>query len=142
MIFEIQLILLLIREGTCSIINYNTLNDIFMLRFSELTSFFKEQFDFWESDNIPQHCFLGDILNSYVTELLRKNNNKQQIEKVFEFYEEMANSNDWYVKNLLQVTLLEYLWDEKIIFERAVEYMLPETKKINALIVEYLREPK
>ena len=120
---------------------YKTINDSLISNFPELASLYKEQFDSWNSKDIPQHCFLGDILNSYVTGLLRENNDKQQIEKIFKFYEEMANSDDEEIKNLLQVTLLEYLWDEELIFKNALEYMQTKTREINNKIGSYLRAP-
>ena len=121
------------------VINYNNINNQFMLRFPEFELFFEEQFKLWGAHDIPAHCFLGDILNEYVSGLLRENNNKQQIEKIFNFYEELACSNDLEVRNLLQVTLLEYLWDEVIVHKTALEYMLPETRTINNKVGVYLQ---
>ena len=122
-------------------IDYATLNDTLILRFSELTSLFEEQAKLWGGDVIPPHCFYGDTLNYYVTELLRENSDSQQIKKVFQFYEEMANSEDVEVRNLLQVTLLEYLWDEEIVFRNALENMQPKTRIINSAIGAYLNVP-
>ena len=112
-----------------------------MQKFPELKLLFEEQFQLWEKRDIPTHCFLGDILNNYISTLLRESNDKQQIEKIFEFYEELACSDDMQVRNLLQVTLLEYLWDEKVIYENALKYMLPKTRAINNEITSYLRKP-
>jgi len=112
-----------------------------MIRFPELTSLCEEQINLWGSKDIPPHCFLGDVLNGYITELLRINSDKQQINKIFKFYEEMANSNDEYIKNLLQVTLLEYLWDEDMVFNNALKYMQLKTKEINREIALYLKPP-
>ena len=123
------------------LINRATINDILIKRFPELKSFFEEQFNFWGEEDIPPHCFYGDVLNGYVTELLREGNDEEQIKKVFSYYEEMADCNDDYVKNLLQVTLLEYLWDEKTVFDRAHKYMQPKTREINNNIKDFLNEP-
>jgi hypothetical protein len=121
--------------------DYSTINDCFMLKFPELELFFREQFEFWGGVEIPSHCFLGDVLNGYVSALLRDNSDRQQIEKIFRFYEELASSDDVEVRNLLQVTLLEYLWDEKFVYKNALEYMLPKTRLINNTISLYSREP-
>ena len=119
---------------------YEELNEELMLHFPEFQSIYKEQFDFWE-DTPPQHCFYAAILNKFIANLLLENKEKVTIFKVFNFYEKMAQSDDIEVINLLQVTLLEYLWDNKIIFERACQYMFPKTKEINNLIGNYLRVP-
>lgn len=83
--------------------------------------------------------FYGNTLNYYVTELLRENSDCQQIRKVFPFYEEMASSEDVEVKNLLQITLLEYLWDEKLVFRNALENMQLKTRIMNSDIGAYLK---
>jgi len=121
--------------------NYDTINDIFLLRFPELDSLFKEKYEAWGEEDIPQHCFLGDVLNYYLTVLLRENTDKHQIKKIFSFYEEMAACDDVHVRDLLQVTLLEYLWDEKTVFTNALNYMQPKTHVINDAIRSYIREP-
>jgi len=121
--------------------NQSTIKGVLMQRFPELTPLYKEQFNLWGSEDIPLHCFFGDVLNNYVTELLRENKNKHQIEKMFDFYEEMANSDDDYVRNLLQVTLLEYLWDMELVFKNALKYMKPKTREINNKISIYLNAP-
>lgn len=53
----------------------------------------------------------------------------------------MAKSPDMEVKNLLQVTLLEYLWDNSITYNNAISHMLPDTKKISDQIGEYFGRP-
>ena len=123
-------------------ITYDRINDIFVSKFPELATLFEEQYNLWNNSEIPPHCFLGDVLNDYIAELLRNRKDKEQIKKVFHFYEEMACSNDWRVKNLLQVTLLECLWDEREIFEIALSYMLPQTRMLNEEIYAYLNVPK
>lgn len=64
-----------------------------------------------------------------------------QLERVFDFLEDMASSDDVNVRDLLQITVLEYLrsWD---ILQRISEgLMLPETKKIFHKVKQYLGEP-
>ena len=116
------------------------MNDELMSRFPELRSFYKEQFDFWEGAP-PQHCFYAAALNKFVANLLLDNQKEAMISRIFDFYEEMAQSDDAEVTNLLQVTLLEYLWDDKLVFERACQYMRPKTRQINDLIGAYLKIP-
>ena len=122
-------------------LNYDTVNECLMMRFPELTILFEEQISLWGEDNLLPHCFYAYTLNKYVTELLRENSDSQQIKKIFQFYEEMASSEDVEVRNLLQVTLLEYLWDEEIVFRNALQHMQPKTRIINSDIGAYLKIP-
>lgn len=64
-----------------------------------------------------------------------------KIEKVFTFLEDMAVSEEQEVKNLLQVTVLEYLRSWYLLQNRSEKLMLPETKKIFAHVKSYLQEP-
>lgn len=64
-----------------------------------------------------------------------------KIEKVFTFLEDMAVSEEQEVKNLLQVTVLEYLRSWYLLQSRSEKLMLPETKKIFDRVKSYLQEP-
>ena len=63
--------------------------------------------------------------------------NSKQLLQVFDMYEDFA-SGDTETQNLLQVTLLEILWDEAITYERAMELMGEKTKEIWDYIYSYL----
>lgn len=83
-------------------------------------------------------CFCDYIGRLLVSE--RQDNVK--IKKVFVFLEDMATSEDLEVKNLLQVTVLEYLRSWYLLQSRSEKLMLPETKKIFAHVKSYLQEPE
>lgn len=82
-------------------------------------------------------CFCDYIGHLLVDE--RQDNIK--IEKVFSFLEDMAVSEDQEVKNLLQVTVLEYLHSWYLLQRESEKFMLPETKKIFAHVKSCLQEP-
>lgn len=64
-----------------------------------------------------------------------------KIEKIFAFLEDMAVSEDQEVRNLLQVTVLEYLRSWYLLQNESEKRMLPETKKIFDRVKSYLEEP-
>ena len=64
-----------------------------------------------------------------------------KIEKVFSFLEDMAVSEDQEVRNLLQVTVLEYLRSWYLLQNKSEKFMLPETRKIFDCVKSYLPEP-
>ena len=64
-----------------------------------------------------------------------------KIEKIFAFLEDMAVSEDQEVRNLLQVTVLEYLRSWYLLQSRSEKLMLPETKKLFDCVKSYLQEP-
>ena len=57
-------------------------------------------------------------------------------------YEDFAVMGDEETQNLLEVTFGEYLWDEKVTYERALEMMGEGTKRIWERIRGYLRIPE
>ena len=120
---------------------YETINEMLLNNFPEFKEEYDHEMDIVDCYKPGPHVLYGNVLNNYVTELLRENKNYEMIRRIFDFYEEMAKSQDEEVNNLLQVTLLEYLWDEKEIYIRALNYMLPATRRVNACIKEYLNEP-
>jgi len=122
-------------------LKYEEMNSVLSMYFPVLKQLV--DFEMNESENyIPgPHVLYGIVFNPYVKELIKGGNDLQAIKKVFDFFEELANSNDEEVKNLLQVTILEALWDEKDLYEKACKHMLISTKQINKRIGDYFRIP-
>ena len=89
------------------------------------------------------HCVFGDVLNPKVVDFLKKDDylENELLHRIFKMYEDFAVAGDEETQNLLQVTLLEYLWDEKITYERAPDIMGTGTKAIWDCIQEYLFIP-
>lgn len=90
------------------------------------------------------HIIFGNVLNPIVIQLLKRDDssNSKQLLQVFDMYEDFASSGDTETQNLLQVTLLEILWDEAITYERAMELMEEKTKEIWDYIYSYLYIPR
>ena len=123
-------------------IRYNDLNEQFITdRFPELAELVPtvtENFD----EFLP-HVVFGNVFNGIAVSFLKLDSYKQSdtLKRIFDMYEELASQGDEETQNLVQVTLLEYLWDEKITYERAKEFMGESTKKLWAQI-DYLSAPQ
>ena len=124
-------------------IKYNELNCGFLVqRFPE----FEEEI-YKEAEGLDEflaHCVFGFVLNPKVVELLKSDDYLQNelLQRIFKMYEDFAVMGDEETQNLLQVTLLEYLWDEKVTYERALELMGDGTKEIWKYIYRYIRIPQ
>ncbi len=124
-------------------IKYEDLNYKLILEsFPELREKVDKQVLRWGTEEIPNHCLYGDTFCTYSCELLAQYEDMEMIQRIFDFYEYLSSEGDEGVQNLVQVTLLEVLWDSSQIYKRAVTFMGPHTKRINSEIAEYLREPK
>ena len=122
-------------------LNYSDLDEELLMQwFPEL-----EERIFTESElsiNLP-HCLYADVLNPVVKDYLRYDNTGDPImlNRIFDFFEYLASEGDAETKNLLQVSLLEALWEEHGIYKRACDLMGPHTRQINDNIRGYMKEP-
>lgn len=122
-------------------IRYNDLNEQFITdRFpelAELVSIETEGFD----EFLP-HVVFANVFNGLAVSFLKLDSYKQSdtLKRIFDMYEELASQGDEDTRDLVQVTLLEYLWDESITYERAKEFMGESTQELWAQI-DYLKAP-
>ena len=124
-------------------IEYSTLNeDFIMRRFPELKKQVEEEME--GLDEFLPHAVFGNVFNPFVVKLLKQDDYKTNstLKRIFEMYENLSSNGDFETKNLVQVTLLEYLWDEKITYERSMELMGEKTRVTWDNIYSYISVPK
>ena len=93
-------------------------------------------------ENVGQTIYFDRCFCDYIGHLLADEcQDNIKMEKVFTFLEDMAVSEDQKVRNLLQVTVLEYLRSWHLLQSRSEKLMLSETKKIFDCVKSYLQEP-
>ncbi len=110
---------------------YTDLDEKYIIeRFPELEKKVIEEVAFL-GEFLP-HVIWGNIFNSYTVSLLKRKDyaTNQDLKRIFEMYEDLSRDGDEDIQNMVEVTLLEYLWDEKITYDRALELMGNNTKKI------------
>jgi len=89
-------------------------------------------------DALLLHNFFLFVFNPFFKEaLFMKPNDITLIKRIFEFIEEMAQSSDFEIKNILGVTVLESLSPSQL--ELAKKYMRPQTKKMLVELENYLK---
>ncbi len=123
-------------------IEYSNLNEKFIIeRFPELKEQVKEEMS--GLDKFLPHVIFGNVFNQLTVSLLKQDNylTNKTISRIFDMYEDLSSNGDNETQNLVQVTLLEYLWDEKITYNRALELIGEHTKKLWNCIYNYLYIP-
>lgn len=108
--------------------------------YAEEMAWIKDTFKDQETDG--QTVYFDRCFCDYIGHLLvdeRQDNMK--IEKIFTFLEDMAVSEDQEVRNLLQVTVLEYLRSWYLLQRESEKLMQPETRKMFDTVKGYLEEP-
>lgn len=94
------------------------------------------------SEFLPHIIFANIFARSVADLLMQEDRSKDDfIHRAFEMYEDLAANGDTEVKNLVQVSLLEYLWDEKTTYEKTKKLMGEHTREIWSNIVGNLSEP-
>ena len=116
--------------------SYSEIVSILLREFPEINeqyakeiAWLKDTFQNQESEGQTSyfdHCFCDYIGHLFVD----KQQDNLKIEKIFVFLENMATSRDSDVRNLLQVTVLEYLRSWSLFQSKSEKFMLPETKKM------------
>lgn len=106
-------------------LNYGNLIPSFLDEFPEFQEIAEKHKSDWQEDEDNDelvHVFFG-YLNRPIVELLSTMKNKKLLDRVFNFYEIMANSEDEEVVGVLYATILEYLGDDKKILKKARSLM-------------------
>ena len=127
--------------------SYSEIVSILLMEFPEINeqyakeiAWLKDTFQNQESEGQTSyfdHCFCDYIGHLFVD----KQQDNLKIEKIFVFLENMATSRDSDVRNLLQVTVLEYLRSWSLFQSKSEKFMLPETKKMFDYVKSYLQPP-
>jgi hypothetical protein len=75
------------------------------------------------------HVFFGDLINPHLVELLRREVDTDRIEKIFSFINDMYLNGEDDMKNIVVVTILEYLGDDPLILKKAFQFLSEELKQ-------------
>lgn len=104
--------------------------------------FFRTMLEFLPSTNEKYEEFLekyGELLETVVIEdifmpemikMLEKNENKELLEQVFKYFEEVLNCNEEHLINIFSTTVLEMLGNDRTILKTAQNYMGDKTMKL------------
>ena len=108
--------------------------------YAEEIAWIKDTFKDQETDG--QTGYFDRCFCDYIGRLLvNERQDNMEIEKIFTFLEDMAVSEDQEVRNLLQVTVLEYLRSWYLLQRESEKLMQPETRKMFDTVKGYLEEP-
>ena len=125
---------------------YGIVNEL-LAEFPEISKNYEEEITwikdtFQGQDTEGQTVYFDRCFCDYIGRLLvDESQDDIKIEKIFAFLEDTAVSEDQEVRNLLQVTVLEYLRSWYLLQNESEKRMLPETKKIFDRVKSYLEEP-
>jgi len=92
---------------------------------------------FKHEGEISGHIYFGNSINPVLSELLEKNQDKDLIRKYIDFIEDMYNKGNDGVKNIVVVTILEYLGDDEAVLRNEFEYFSEDLMQASKEIESY-----
>lgn len=91
-----------------------------------------------ENGEILGTVIIEDVFMPEVIKLLNEDNDIELLKNIFNWFEEIANSKNLYLINILSITVLEILGNDKTILEVAQKYMGSKTKQLQIEADKYL----
>lgn len=112
-------------------LTFDTVIEAFLSAVPELQERYKQELK-WLAEGpgpLNQYAFFAYVAET-IRALLGPNDDPTLLQRIFRFFEDMANSPDIQVVNLLQVQIFEWLVADKHGLATAWKYMGEETKAI------------
>jgi hypothetical protein len=80
--------------------------------------------------DVLETVIIEDVFMPEILELLSENTDVNLLKSVFDYFEEVSNSEDSHLLNLFSITVLEILGNDRTILQIANTYMGPRTKQL------------
>jgi len=96
----------------------------------ELAEAYRSELKWWGNQAPGAHVVYGDILSPHIDRLLRAGD-EMNLRRVFAFLEDLAQSEDKRVQELVAVTVCEHLGTEADLLSTSRHYMGPATLKLS-----------
>ncbi len=99
--------------------------DSFMERMLEFFPFVREKYNrsVEDKEEILETIIMEDIFIPEIIKLLSENTNAELLREIFQYIEEVVNSKNVHLTEVLSVTLFEVLGNDKMILKNAQKYM-------------------
>ena len=118
-------------------IRIESLGDELINAIPELIDEYKENRQFYSKDAFKDHLIYGHVLNPSLMRWLEEDNNPELLTRVFDHLEDLAQSSDPAIRNVVTVTVCERIDSSERALNVAQKYMGPNTRKLADAIAEY-----
>lgn len=105
------------------------LNQLLISRFPELKQKYYDEVIWQEGDETGSHVVFGDVFSPYIEKSLIENK-VAELEKIFEFIEEVLSKHEEYSDEVILFSVLERLICNKEQFEKCKKYFGKRTYEI------------
>lgn len=117
------------KENMITLNKTNIYSQLFSV-FPNLKHKFQSNIDYYlDGEKYFEQVVFGDLLNPYVIELINKND-INELNKIFDFFESMATSNESYVVKILYDNVFKIMYEDENSLMKVKLFMREETKKL------------
>ena len=110
---------------------YESLIQDFLKEFPEIRNIATEKSNSWDSEIPLIHVFFGYVLNPFINQELISLENPILLDRIFQFLEKMAISDDESVHEVLALTILQWIGQDSTRLKNARKMMRPNTLKLS-----------
>ena len=123
-------------------LTYTDINTELKSRLPEIVTEAQHIHGCYGDPRVKTEVFYFSAFNKILMQLLEVSlPDEELLWRMFRFMEEMAQSKDADVRQLLQITILEKLWDDTATLRRAERRMFPYTRRVSDNILGYYASP-
>ena len=79
---------------------------------------------------VLETVIIEDVFMPEILKLLSEDTNINLLKSIFDYFEEVCNSEDSHLLNIFSITTLEILGNDRAVLEIANKYMGPRTKQL------------
>ena len=108
-------------------VTYENMNQRLVEVLPERQEAYEGLLEWWGDEEPGQHVVYGDLINPWLFDLLDEPIDEELFGRIFGLMEELANHEERHVREVVVVTILEYLLHDDAKHERARAYMGPTT---------------
>lgn len=79
---------------------------------------------------VLETVIIEDVFMPEILKLLTEDMNINLLKSIFDYFEEVSNSEDSHLLNIFSITVIEILGNDRTVLEIANKYMGPRTKQL------------
>lgn len=118
-------------------IRYEDLSALMVKAIPEVAQAYEKELHWWKDEKPGQHIIFADILVPHIVSLLEKGDRDEELKRVFEFLELLANHPDEHVQEVVHNSICEPICSNEVALQKSKKYMGPATVRFCSMIVTW-----
>jgi len=112
---------------------YKNLSNELFEKFPNIKQLYLNEKEWYDDYLESPHIIFGELLNPTIIRLLKTHSGEEELIRIFDFLEKLATDDDKLVREVVQVTVLEQIGDDKDVLQKSYKYMKKKTRYLSDL---------